>query len=60
MLSAFLADLPSDASGAVLTVPLGIGAGAAFPAVSVVIFLADGKGFSMRMVDAIHGVNTEL
>ena len=60
MLSAFLADLPGDASGAVLAVPLGIGAGAAFPAVSVVIFLADGKGFSIRMVDAIHGYNTGL
>jgi hypothetical protein len=49
------ADLPGDAPGAVLTVSLGVGAGAAFFAVSVVIFLADGKGFSFRMVDAIHG-----
>jgi hypothetical protein len=46
--------------GAVLAVPLGVGAGAAFFAVSVVIFLADGKGFSIRMVDAIHGYYTGL
>jgi hypothetical protein len=52
--------LPGDAAGAVLTVPLGVGAGAAFFAVSAVIFLADGKGFSVRMVDAIHGFNTGL
>jgi hypothetical protein len=55
MLFAFLADLPGDAARAVLTVPLGVGAGAAFPAVSEVIFLADGKGLSIRMMDAIHG-----
>jgi hypothetical protein len=60
MLFAFFADLPGDAPGAVLAIPLGVGAGAAFPAVSVVIFLADGKGFSFRMVDAIHGYNTGL
>jgi len=55
MLFAFLADLPGDALGAVLAVSLGVGAGAAFLAVPEVIFLADGKGFSIGVVDAIHG-----
>jgi hypothetical protein len=49
------ADLPGQAAGAVLAVSLGVGAGAAFFAVPEVIFLADGKGFSIRVVDTIHG-----
>jgi hypothetical protein len=60
MRSAFFADLPGDAPGAVLAIPLGVGAGAAFLAVSVVIFLADGEGFSIRMGDAIHGYESCL
>jgi hypothetical protein len=55
MLFSFFADLPADALGAILAVPLGIFAGAAFLAVPLVIFLADGKGFPIWMVDAIHG-----
>jgi hypothetical protein len=51
----FFADLPGDVAGAVLTVSLGVGAGAAFLAIPEVVFLADGKGFAIRMVEAIHG-----
>jgi hypothetical protein len=54
MLFAFFADLPADAPSPVFTVALGIGACAAFFAVSLVVFLADGEGFSIRVVDAIH------
>jgi hypothetical protein len=50
----FSADLPGQAPSAVLAVSLGVGAGAAFLAVPEVIFLADGKNFSIRVVDAIH------
>jgi hypothetical protein len=57
---AFLADLPADAPGAILAVALGVGAGAAFLAVPLVIFLADGKGFPFWMVDAIHGYESCL
>jgi hypothetical protein len=55
MLFAFLADLPADALGAIPAVSLRVGAGAAFLAVPLIIFLADGKGFPFWMVDAIHG-----
>jgi hypothetical protein len=55
MLFAFLADLPADAPSSILTVPLRVGACAAFFAVPLVVFLADGEGFSFRVVDAIHG-----
>jgi hypothetical protein len=52
---AFLADLPADALGAIFAVSLGVGAGAAFLAIPLIIFLADGKGFPFWMVDSIHG-----
>jgi hypothetical protein len=55
MLFAFLAYLPADAPSPILTVPLGVGACTAFLAVSLVVFLADGEGFSLWVVDAIHG-----
>jgi hypothetical protein len=51
----FSADFPADATSPILTVALGIGACAAFFAVPLVVFLADGEGFSIRVVDAIHG-----
>jgi hypothetical protein len=54
------ADLPADALGAILTIPLGVDAGAAFLAVPLVIFLADGKGFPFWMVDTIHGFGFRL
>jgi hypothetical protein len=54
------ADLPADALGAIPAVSLGVGAGAAFLAVPLVIFLADGKDFPLWMVDAIHGFGFRL
>jgi hypothetical protein len=56
----FSADLPTDALSAILTIPLGVGTGAAFLAIPLVIFLADGKGFPLWMVNAIHGYGPYL
>ncbi len=57
MLFPFFTDLPGDALGAVLTIPLGVGTCTAFFAVALVVFLADGKGFSFWMMDTIHGIS---
>ncbi len=49
-----MADLPADALGAEFTLGFGIGAVAAFSAIALVIFLANGKGGAVGVTNAIH------